>query len=97
MRTLRWIQGPVLWARWDFDQQISLSRFSKDKQFFVLRFDLCSHNCYPFSFDVKLMKKGTSAFICHVVGQSLFEPCWGTVLCSWVRHYSHNASLHSGV
>ena len=33
--------------------QISLSRFSKDEQFFVLRFDVGLHKCNPFSFDVK--------------------------------------------
>ena len=45
--------------------QISLSRFSKDKQCF----DLCQDKCNPFSFDVKwqvqrekFMKKGASAF-----------------------------------
>ena len=49
--------------------QISLSRFSKDEQFFVLRFDLCQHGCNHFKGDVKwqvqrekFMKKGASAF-----------------------------------
>ena len=60
LRTFRYKPLYFHAERWEFwsanktsFSQISLSRFSKDKQLFVLRFDLCWHKCNPFSFDVK--------------------------------------------
>ena len=74
--------------------QISLSRFSKDEQFFVLRFHQCEHKCNPFSVDAvggkwqvqreKFMKKGASAFSpCRQV--TLTVRWYSTHWYSWVE------------